>query len=325
MILIVGGAGYIGSHVNKWLTGRGRETVVLDSLVTGHRDFLKWGETVIGDVADSSVLDEVFSTHDIDAVMHFAAFIEVGESVGNPHKYYMNNVRNTLVLLDAMLRHDVNRLVFSSTCAVYGEPKWLPLTEDHPFAPVSPYGRTKRFIEDIMADYSAAHGLRYSSLRYFNAAGADPDCEIGERHQPESHLIPIVLQVAMGLRERVEIYGTDYDTRDGTCVRDYIHVNDLADAHLKSLEYLEGGGESQAFNLGNGGGYTVREVVDTARTVTGRDIEAREGPRRPGDAERLVGSSGKAREVLDWTPATPELEEIVRTAWNWHLKDGGPS
>ncbi|WP_319541568.1 UDP-glucose 4-epimerase GalE [uncultured Pseudodesulfovibrio sp.] len=319
--LITGGAGYIGSHAAKALSSLGREVVVLDSLVAGHRDFLKWGDFEQGDLADPSFLKDVFSRHDIGEVLHFAAFIAVGESVAKPDIYYGNNVRNTLNLLDAMLEADVKRLVFSSTAAVYGEPVTDIIAEDHPLSPLSPYAWSKRMIEQILADYSHAYGLEHVCLRYFNAAGADPDGEIGERHQPETHLIPLILHAALGLRDNITIFGTDYPTPDGTCLRDYIHVTDLADAHVKALDYLESGGVSRAFNLGNGNGFSVREIIDVAREVSGRDILVIESERRPGDSPALVSSARAAREVLGWKPQFGDVRDIVHTAWEWHQKD----
>lgn len=319
-VLITGGAGYIGSHVNKLLSARGVETVVLDSLVTGHADFLKWGDFVRGDIMHPAALDAAFAQKPIDAVLHFASYIAVGESVEDPNKYYLDNVAGTLHLLDAMVRHGVRRLVFSSSASVYGEPEQERIDEAHPMRPLSPYARSKAMVEQMLEDYHRAHGLASCRLRYFNAAGADPDGEIGERHVPETHLIPLVLHAALGLRKDIAIFGTDYATPDGTCVRDYIHVSDLAEAHALALDWLAGG-ETRAFNLGNGNGYSVREVIDVARAVTGRDIAVREAERRPGDSPVLVASSERARAELGWAPRFGDLETIVRTAWDWHLKD----
>ncbi|MBG0790516.1 MAG: UDP-glucose 4-epimerase GalE [Desulfovibrionaceae bacterium] len=319
--LITGGAGYIGSHAAKALTLLGRDVVVLDSLVNGHRDFLKWGAFEEGDLGDPAFIASVFAKHDIGEVLHFAAFIAVGESVEKPDAYYGNNVRNTLNLLDAMMAADVKRLVFSSTAAVYGEPVTDIIAEDHPLSPLSPYAWSKRMIEQILADFDRAYDLKHVCLRYFNAAGADPDAEIGERHQPETHLIPLILHAALGIRDNITIFGTDYPTPDGTCLRDYIHVTDLADAHVRALDYLESGGRSRAFNLGNGNGFSVREIIDVAREVTGRDIPVTESTRRPGDSPALVASSAAAREILNWKPQFADVRDIVRTAWNWHKKD----
>jgi len=253
--------------------------------------------------------------------MHFAAFTYVGESVQDPQKYYLNNLRNTLNLLESMLEFDVEKLVFSSTCATYGNPTEIPITEEHPQKPINPYGKGKHMVEQILTDYSSAYGLRCASLRYFNAAGADPEGELGERHDPETHLIPLVLDAASGKREDIKIFGTDYPTDDGTCIRDYIHVTDLADAHIKALKYLEDGGKSDVFNLGNGNGFSVKEVIEEARKVTGRKIKATETDRRPGDPPILVGSSKKAREILKWQPKYDELTRIIKTAWEWHERD----
>ncbi len=323
MILVVGGAGYIGSHANKLLHDRGYDTIVYDNLSRGHRRLAGYGTFVLGDLDNREQLRLLFDTYPIRAVLHFAASAYVGESVGNPQKYYLDNVRNTLNLLQAMLEKGVNRIIFSSTCATYGIPVEMPITETHPQRPVNPYGRSKLMIEQILGDYADAYGLSYVSLRYFNAAGADPDGEIGEMHEPETHLVPLVLDVAAGKRDSVQIFGTDYPTADGTCIRDYIHVTDLAEAHLLALEYLFAGGASDCFNLGNGNGFSVRQVIDTASRVTGRSIVAVESGRRPGDPPALVGSAAKARQVLGWAPRFAELETIVDTAWRWHLEAGG--
>ncbi|MBI9080028.1 MAG: UDP-glucose 4-epimerase GalE [Pseudodesulfovibrio sp.] len=319
--LITGGAGYIGSHAAKALASLDREVVILDSLVAGHRDFLKWGEFEEGDLADTAFLKDVFARHDISEVLHFAAFIAVGESVEKPGMYYGNNVRNTLNLLDAMMEAGVKRMVFSSTAAVYGEPVTSVIAENHPLSPLSPYAWSKRMIEQILADYGKAYGLKHICLRYFNAAGADPNNEVGERHQPETHLIPLILHAALGLRDNITIFGTDYPTPDGTCLRDYIHVTDLADAHVRALDYLGSGGDSGAFNLGNGNGFSVREIIDVAREITGKDIVVAEAARRPGDSPALVSSSIAARETLGWEPRLGDIREIIRTAWDWHQKD----
>lgn len=318
MILVTGGAGYIGSHINKELNKQGYETVVIDNLSYGHEDFVKWGVLERVDLSNSREIRKVFQNYPIDAVMHFAAFTYVGESVEDPQKYYLNNLRNTLNLLKVMLEFEVEKIVFSSTCATYGDPLEIPITEDHPQNPISPYGRGKFMVEQVLRDYSQAYGLKYVSLRYFNAAGADPDGELGESHQPETHLIPLILDAALGRREDIKIFGTDYPTPDGTCIRDYIHVTDLADAHIKALEYLENSGKSEVFNLGNGNGFSVREVIEEARKVTGRKITAVETDRRPGDPPILVGSSKKAREILKWEPKFDDLSQIISTAWEWH-------
>jgi len=321
MILVTGGAGYIGAHANKELNFAGYETVVLDNMSYGHEDFLKWGEYENVDLDDLKSLRNVFSKYKIDAVMHFAAFTYVGESVEDPQKYYLNNLRNTLNLLQVMNEFEVKKLVFSSTCATYGNPMEIPLTESHPQNPINPYGKGKLMVEKILEDYNSAYNLRYVSLRYFNAAGADPEGDVGERHHPETHLIPLILDAASGKREDIKIFGTDYPTHDGTCIRDYIHVTDLADAHIKSLKYLENGKKSEVFNLGNGNGFSVKEVIEKARKVTGRKIKATETDRRPGDPPILVGSSKKARKILKWQPKYDELTQIIETAWEWHKKD----
>jgi UDP-glucose 4-epimerase len=320
MILIVGGAGYIGAHINKQLNINGYDTIIFDNLSHGHQDFVKWGTFEGGDLGNIEEIREIFKKYPITAVLHFAAFTYVGESVENPEKYYRNNVCNTLNLLQVMREFEVNKLVFSSTCATYGDPVEIPITENHPQNPISPYGRGKLMVENIMADYSRAYNLKYVSLRYFNAAGADPESEIGELHDPETHLIPLILDAASGKKKNIKIFGTNYSTPDGTCVRDYIHVTDLADAHLKALKYLENGGESDYFNLGNGNGFSVREVIEMARKVTGKNIIAVEDSRRPGDPPVLVGSSDKIRKILKWNPEYDDLYQIILTAWMWHEK-----
>ena len=320
MILIVGGAGYIGSHINKFLNQQGKETLVLDNLSYGHEEFVKWGEFIEGDLSDETLLSNIFEKYPIDAVMHFAAFTYVGESVENPQKYYKNNLINTLNLLNVMKDHQISKFIFSSTCAVYGQPEKLPLSEDHPLNPVNPYGNSKLMVEKILEDYSQAYDFNYVSLRYFNAAGADPDMEIGEWHQPETHLIPLVLDAASGRRNSVSIYGTNYPTPDGTCIRDYIHVLDLAQAHNKALDYLNEKNDSQVFNLGNGNGFSVKEVIKTCQEVTGQDINVIKDLPRPGDPPILVGSSQKAREVLGWSPQWTSLKDIISSAWDWHQK-----
>jgi UDP-glucose 4-epimerase len=320
MILIVGGAGYIGSHLNKEINKKGIETVIFDNLSYGHRDFVKWGTFEKGDLGNIDDIRNVFKKYPIEAVMHFAAFTYVGESVEDPQKYYTNNVKNTLNLLQVMLEENVKYFVFSSTCATYGNPVEIPITENHPQNPINPYGKGKLMVETVLKDYSDAYGLKYASLRYFNAAGADPESEVGELHNPETHLIPLILDVAAGRREDIKIFGTDYDTPDGTCIRDYIHVTDLAEAHILALEYLQNSGESDFFNLGNGNGFSVKEVIETAEEVTGKDIKAVEAERRAGDPPILVGSSDKAKEKLNWKPKYDELSTIIETAWNWHKK-----
>jgi UDP-glucose 4-epimerase len=322
-ILITGGAGYIGSHAVLALKKAGYNLVILDNLVYGHQDLVDQVlgvELVIGDTSDRALLDKLFARHKIAAVMHFSAYAYVGESVTDPAKYYRNNVLGTLSLLEAMLAAGVNKFVFSSTCATYGVPNQIPITEDHPQNPINPYGATKLMVERILSDFAVAYNFNYVSFRYFNAAGADPNGLLGEDHNPETHLIPLVLLTALAQQESVSIFGTDYETADGTCLRDYIHVNDLASAHILGLEYLLNGGKSDFFNLGNGGGFSVKEVIETARKITGREIKAVECDRRPGDPPVLVGSSKKAREILGWIPQYPDLESIISHAWQWHQK-----
>lgn len=317
-VLVVGGCGYIGTHMVKTLLSSGYEVVTLDNLSTGHRKLLPGGEFIQGDIGDSELLNKIFQKHNIDAVMHFAAFIEVGESVQFPLKYYKNNVSATINLIDAMVRHDVKRFIFSSTAAVYGEPKYTPIDENHPCQPTSPYGQTKRIVEQILKESATAHDLHYIALRYFNAAGADPSGTIGEQHQPESHLIPLVLQVANGQRDTISIFGSDHPTPDGSCIRDYIHVNDLVNAHLLALNALQNGTKRAIYNLGNNQGHSVREVIETARQITNHPIPATETKRRPGDPAILIASPEKAQKELGWTPQYNTLETIIKTAWNWH-------
>jgi UDP-glucose 4-epimerase len=319
-VLVVGGAGYIGSHMVLALDRAGHRVTVLDDLSKGHRDAVLAGRFVQGDLGDPAVLDPLLSEDRPDAVMHFAAFIEVGESVRDPAKYYRNNFARTQALLDAMRAHGVDAFIFSSTAAIFGEPRRVPIDEDHPKAPINPYGRSKWMVEQLLEDYDAAYGLRSVALRYFNAAGADPRCRTGERHDPETHLIPLVLQAASGRREAITVFGQDYDTPDGTCIRDYIHVEDLCEAHLLALEHLLAGGGSRRYNLGNGAGYSVREVIDAARRVTGRAIPQRYGERRPGDPARLVADAGRIARELGWAPRFPDLEDIVAHAWAWERR-----
>lgn len=317
-VLVTGGAGYIGSHACKALARAGYLPVAYDNLVHGHRDAVKWGPLEEGDIADRSRLDAVIVRHRPAAVMHFAAHAYVGESVGDPGKYYRNNVAGSLHLLEAMRDHGIDRMVFSSTCATYGEPQRLPLGEDHPQHPINPYGASKLMVERMLADFGAAHGLRSTCLRYFNAAGADPDGEIGEAHDPETHLVPLLLQAAAGARPHVTVFGEDYPTADGTCVRDYIHVTDLADAHVLALRALEPGRGSSVYNLGNGRGFSVREVVEAVRRVTGREVPVVVGPRRDGDPPVLVGDASRIRAELGWEPALGALDDMIGTAWRWH-------
>ena len=316
-ILVTGGAGYIGSHMVKRLVREGHSAVILDNLSTGHADAVRYGDFVQGDTGDAALLDRLFQGHDFAAVMHFAAFSLVGESVADPAKYFQNNVCNAKNLLDAMIRHGVPRFIFSSTAAIFGEPAYSPIDEAHPSRPINPYGRSKLMVEGMLDDYSRAYGLHSVSLRYFNAAGADPEGELGERHEPESHLIPLVLRAASGRRDRISVYGTDYDTQDGTCVRDYIHVWDLCEAHLLALEWLLAGGGTRVFNLGNGQGYSVREVIEVAKRVTGVDIRVEEAARRTGDPAVLVADAALAERELGWRRSYPGLEQIVQHAWAW--------
>lgn len=318
MILVTGGAGYIGSHVVLALQAAGFEVLVLDNLSHGHREFVPPEILQTMDLEDRAGLARLFAEHPVEAVVHMAAFIEVGESVRKPDVYYRNNVYGTLCLLEAMVAAEVRALVFSSTCAIYGEPQALPLTEDHPQNPLSPYGAGKMTVERILGDFDTAYALRSVAFRYFNAAGAHPEVRIGEDHRPESHLIPLVLDAAMGRRSLITIFGEDYGTPDGTCVRDYIHVCDLADSHVLGVKYLLGGGASDAFNLGNGNGFSVREVIETVERVSGRQVTVQVGVRRPGDPAVLVGSSARARQLLGWAPRFDSLETIVSTAWEWH-------
>lgn len=319
-ILITGGAGYIGSHTCKLLAEKGYKIIVLDNLVYGHKEAVLHGEFIQGDISDSVLLDKIFSTHKISAVIHFAAFAYVGESVKDPAKYYSNNVSNTITLLNAMIKHKVFNFVFSSTCATYGIPEKLPITEEMEQKPINPYGASKLMIERIVKDYSAAYGLKYCIFRYFNAAGADPECLIGEHHEPETHIIPLILDAAIGRRPSIKIFGTDYPTKDGTCIRDYIHVSDLADAHLKAFEYLKNNGESVFLNLGTMNGVSIRELINVTKKVTGRDFSVEETDRRAGDPPELIGSMKKAQKLLNWKPVHSDIETIIRDAWNWHKK-----
>jgi UDP-glucose 4-epimerase len=323
-VLVVGGAGYIGSHMVKALLEGGYDTTIFDNLSSGHRDAVLGGRFVQGDLADTAALDALFAAGRFDAVMNFAGSIQVGESVQKPGLYYRNNVANALNLLEAMVRHGVRHLVFSSTAAIFGEPAYVPIDEKHPTQPVNPYGRGKLMVEQMLADFDHAHGLKSACLRYFNAAGADPGGRIGERHEPETHLIPIALEVALGKRAQLSVYGDDYDTPDGTCIRDYIHVDDLCQAHLLALETLQRTGQSLAVNLGNGQGFSVREVIDTVRSVTGRAVPVRIEARRAGDPARLIADSGQARHQLGWVPRYPELGDIVRHAWQHALGRAEP-
>ncbi|MCS6791122.1 MAG: UDP-glucose 4-epimerase GalE [Oscillatoriaceae bacterium SKYG93] len=325
-ILVTGGAGYIGSHAVRALQRAGYGVIILDNLVYGHREIAEdvlRAQLIIGDTRDRPLLDELFQTYDIAAVMHFSAFAYVGESVTDPAKYYRNNVSGTLTLLEAMVAANVKFFVFSSTCATYGIPQVIPIPEEHPQNPINPYGASKLMVERILADFDLAYQFKSVSFRYFNAAGADPSGMLGEDHNPETHLIPLALMTALGKQEYLSVFGTDYPTEDGTCIRDYIHVNDIASAHILGLEYLLQGGKTDAFNLGNGSGFSVKEVIETVREVTKRPVKVIECARRPGDPPILVGSSEKARKILGWNPQYPDLKEIITHAWQWHQRRHG--
>ena len=317
MILVTGGAGYIGSHTLLSLVDAGHEPVTFDNLGYGHREAVLEGHFVQADLADNAALSRLFETFPIEAVVHFAAFCYVGESVETPEKYFNNNLVNGLNLLNAMLKFGVDKMIFSSSCAVYGDPSEIPIPETHGKNPINPYGLTKHFFEEILSTYEAAHGIKHVSLRYFNAAGADPQGRIGEAHDPETHLIPLVLQTALGRRSEIQIFGTDYPTSDGTCIRDYIHVCDLAEAHVAALSYLLSGGQSISLNLGTGKGHSVREVFEHCQQVCQLSIPYRDVERRPGDPPELVASGERAREILTWRPQYT-LAGIISTAWNWH-------
>ncbi len=313
-ILVVGGAGYIGSHMVKLLLANGDDVVVLDDLSTGHRDAVLGGEFIHGNVGNAAILDQLFRSHQFDTVMHFASFIQVGESVKQPSRYYENNVANTINLLNAMARHQVPYFVFSSTAAIYGNPQYDPIDELHPMAPINPYGRSKWMIEQLLHDYEQAYGLRYVALRYFNAAGADPDGVLGERHVPETHLIPLAIHAAMGKLPHFTLFGDNYPTPDGTCIRDFIHVSDLCAAHLLAIRHLRTGKSSDVFNLGNGNGFSVKEVLDTVKSITKHHFKIQVTERRLGDPARLVADASKAREILKWSPDIQDLDAIVRHA-----------
>lgn len=317
-ILVCGGAGYIGSHINKQLNKEGYHTIVFDNLVYGHREAVKWGTFIQGELKNQEEIDAVFEQYEIDAVFHFAAYAYVGESVTEPEKYYDNNLTCTLNLLRSMKKYGCKKIIFSRTCATYGEPESVPITEDMPQNPINPYGMTKLMVERIFKDYHSAYGLQFVVLRYFNAAGADPEGEIGESHNPETHIIPLVLDAASGKREDIKVFGTDYETPDGSCVRDYIHVTDLATAHLLALHHLEEGKKSDFFNLGNERGTSVLEVIDSVKRVTGKEFIVTLSKRREGDPAKLVGSSEKAKRVLGWKPQYADIDTIVEHAWKWH-------
>ena len=318
-VLVTGGAGYIGSHTAKVLARAGFEPIVLDNLSTGHRWAVKWGPLVEGDLGDSALIRELIKSHRIQAVVHFAGFAYVGESMQRPRQYFRNNVTYTLRLLDAMTDTRVKHIVFSSSCATYGTPASVPICEEHIQTPINPYGESKRMVERILAWYGEAYGLRWTALRYFNAAGADPDGELGEHHSPETHLIPLAMQAALGEKPALEIYGTDYPTPDGTAVRDYTHVMDLAEAHVAALRRMLKSQENAAINLGTGSGHSVRQVVAAVERVSGRRVPVHETARRAGDPPELVADPAKARELLGWRPRHSSLENIVQTAWNWHI------
>lgn len=320
-ILVCGGAGYIGSHAVHQLIEKGESVVIVDNLQTGHRDAVhSKAKFYEGDIRDADVLDKIFTENAIDTVVHFAANSLVGESVEKPLKYFNNNVYGMQILLESMVKHSVDKIVFSSTAAVYGEPKRIPILEDDPTEPTNPYGESKRIMEKMMKWVSRANGVRFVSLRYFNAAGAIEDGSIGEDHNPESHLIPLILQVPMGKRDHITVFGEDYPTPDGTCLRDYIHVIDLADAHVLAIDYLRKGGESNIFNLGNGRGFSVKEMIEAAKKATGRDIKVEIGARRAGDPAQLIASSEKAKKVLGWRPKYTDVKQIIQTAWTFHQK-----
>ena len=316
--MVTGGAGYIGSHTAKALSRAGFEPVAFDNLSEGHEWAVQWGPLVRGELADRSAISEALAAHQIGAVVHFAAHAYVGESVRDPRKYFRNNVVNTLNLLDAMVDAGVSRIVFSSTCATYGDPVRIPINEDHPQRPVNPYGESKLFVERALHWYGGAYGMKWVALRYFNAAGADPKGELGEQHDPETHLVPIVIQAALGERPHVEVYGTDYETPDGTAIRDYVHVTDLADAHVRALTHLADSGQSIALNLGSGVGSSVREIISEVERVSNRTFGVRNVARREGDPAILVADASRAKEKLGWEHRLSNPETIVETAWRWH-------
>lgn len=320
IVLVAGGAGYIGSHMVRMLVALGHSVVTIDDLSAGFRDAVLGGEFVQGSLHDKAALSSLFDAHQFDAVVHFAGSIAVGESVRDPAKYYQNNLTGTLNLLDAMREHGVNKLVFSSTAAIFGDPHYVPIDEAHPQAPINPYGMTKWVTERILRDYDAAYGLRSVVLRYFNAAGAAPDAALGERHDPETHLIPLALRAANGMLSELTVFGTDYDTFDGTCIRDYIHIVDLCEAHVLALHHLMAGGDSRAYNLGNGQGYSVKEVIETTQKVTGTQVPIKYGPRRAGDPPRLVADSSKIRADWGWSPKYGDLGVIIEHAWKWECQ-----
>jgi UDP-glucose 4-epimerase len=326
-ILVTGGAGYIGSHTVQALQKSGYHVLIVDNLVYGHRDMVEnvlRTQLIVGDICNRSLLDSIFSSYSIEAVIHFAAFASVGESVENPAKYYANNLMGTFNLLEAMRAASVSKIVFSSTCATYGIPQSIPIPEQHPQNPINPYGTSKLMVEKLLADYGRAYGFKSVIFRYFNAAGADPDGRLGEDHVPETHLIPLVLLTALGRRNSLTIFGTDYDTPDGTCIRDYIHVADLAEAHVLGLKHLLDGKESQVFNLSNRSGFSVKQIIATAKQVTGREIQVVECDRRAGDPPILIGNSQKAQQVLNWQPKYTEIRDLLAHAWQWHARRHQP-
>jgi len=320
-VLVTGGAGYIGSHACKTLSRNGYIPVAFDNMVYGHREAVRWGPLEEGDILDRQRLDAVMKQYRPAAVMHFAAFAYVGESVKDPGKYYRNSVAGTVNLLESTRDHGISRFIFSSTCATYGTPEFNPIPESHTQNPINPYGASKLMIERVLKDFDMAHGLRSISLRYFNAAGADPEGKIGEDHDPETHLIPLVLDAATGRRSSITVFGDDYDTPDGTCIRDYIHVSDLADAHLLALQSLENGSQTTVYNLGNGLGFSVKQVIETVERVTGRKVPVEIGVRRRGDPPQLVGDARRAIDALSWKPSYASLDDIIATAWKWHMRE----
>ena len=317
-VLVTGGAGYVGSHTCKTLAEAGYNPVTYDNLSRGHRDAVRWGPLVVGDIADRDKLKATFDKYEPEAIVHFAAYTYVGESVGDPSLYYRNNVTGSLALIESAVEAGIRRIVFSSTAATYGTPQYMPLTEEHNTLPINPYGRSKLVVEQMLTDADQAYGLRSVALRYFNAAGADPEGEIGEDHDPETHAIPLAIQAVLGQRPPFQIFGTDYQTRDGTAIRDYVHVMDLASAHVKALEYLARGGASTQVNLGTGTGTSVKELIDAVGAVAGKPVPHQSGPRREGDPAVLVAGNQRARELLGWEPRFQDLSEIVGTAWRWH-------
>lgn len=317
-IIVTGGAGYIGSHTCKMLYQVGYNPVVVDNLSTGHKSFVKWGDFENCDLRNFDQIKAALKKHQPIAIIHFAAFSQVGESAKNPYKYYQNNILGTANLLQAMIEENINKIIFSSTCAVYGVPNSIPIDENCPTNPINPYGKTKLICENLLKDFENAYGLKYVLLRYFNACGADFDAEIGEKHDPETHLIPLVIEAALQKRDDIKIFGDDYSTPDGTCIRDYIHVNDLASAHIKALDYILNGGKSDIFNIGTGTGFSVKEIVDSVEKITGKNVNKIIAPRREGDSEILVASNDKIRNILGWEARCSDVDSIIKSAWKWH-------